>query len=963
MDVELLRPGTAPISPETVLWFEFLLDPDLLLKHLQKPCPDPSPVELITKFYDVISETTKMRHEVDLVEIPSTEPNSEKSSHAKHVALKILSMKIAAFLKWNLESIQTLPFKTQISLLQDLLFFTNDKNTSEIPSVEVQDIHLIKPHSLFAFVLFHRWLLKTSMHKVSSNWPLRCGVNDVSPVDINFMCSPENIKKSVLFLTDAMNWEILPTILTFECFVLPTEANDFLQFQWDNCLSISKDEFCAQINFDLGTLFFYKEEYEQAKPYFSHCLECLTVTSKVNEFLDVDRQMLETYINACCGSPEISKRNLLEQLNLSIVNQYKGVTTILQHDNVYKEIPLIHRLTLELDIQGALSSGAFTVARDLLFKIKALNVVRSVLDKKPIYQCSFVSNKNVDMFLWAFQVSWKSFSQIDKQLLKAYLLELILKGDFPDLLTCIESAKDFDILEKLDIQYIHNYQYKYSIPERLSKTSLNMIEFSKKRKPRMELRQLEQELIDTYNFKEIKELLVKIAVINLGTSVWNINPQWELPIPLQSVLKSLPRGFHQDYAYIMLAKSKEQLLNKNWSLSIELLQILEEELRISNCNIPKLMKLISWEILLVQITQLIDEWPKHTVDKYALANACEACLQTNDIVLPRTEIVEQCAVYLLNLGRWDFLINYEKRRPTFEITSSIASSCQEMAKQKGNKKVSKTLWDIVLPIFATNQLKRNNSGHHDISSLKNNLISIFFKLKDSWCLAVVISLLAKLFNILKDESSLDLQVDCTNLWPAVVSNANSYNPATVCELLSEIVIQALKHYPTNVSWLRLMGDINFASGHYRTSLSYYLKSLMIFNDYFNIPVRNEDHIFRRMVKCCTNLGCYTQAAVLCQFLEETDYLLAFRILADQKTSSDAVDAYYHCFWDTSILEYLIHTHNKKGEFQRRKCAVQVIGSLELNSNNNDEIQKEASNLRKGTFLRALSKQFVFVNSE
>lgn len=113
-----------------------------------------------------------------------------------------------------------------------------------------------------------------------------------------------------------------------------------------------------------------------------------------------------------------------------------------------------------------------------------------------------------------------------------------------------------------------------------------------------------------------------------------------------------------------------------------------------------------------------------------------------------------------------------------------------------------------------------------------------------------------------------------------------------------------------------------------------------------------------MIKCCTSLGCNTQAAVLCQFLEDPDYTLAFRILSDQKTCNDAVDAYYHCFWDTNILEYLIYVHNKKGEFQRRKCAIQVIGLLELNSNNNEEIQREASNLRKSTFLRAMCKQYV-----
>lgn len=39
MDVDLLRPGTVPIAPETILWFEFLLDKDLLLKHLEKEFP------------------------------------------------------------------------------------------------------------------------------------------------------------------------------------------------------------------------------------------------------------------------------------------------------------------------------------------------------------------------------------------------------------------------------------------------------------------------------------------------------------------------------------------------------------------------------------------------------------------------------------------------------------------------------------------------------------------------------------------------------------------------------------------------------------------------------------------------------------------------------------------------------------------------------------------------------------
>jgi integrator complex subunit 8 len=91
---------------------------------------------------------------------------------------------------------------------------------------------------------------------------------------------------------------------------------------------------------------------------------------------------------------------------------------------------------------------------------------------------------------------------------------------------------------------------------------------------------------------------------------------------------------------------------------------------------------------------------------------------------------------------------------------------------------------------------------------------------------------------------------------------------TAHDTLSQVVSQALQYYPTNVPWLRLMGDVNFANGHYNVSLKYYLKSLLICNDYFNIPVRHDDHVFRRMIKCCVALGCNTPPAFLRHVLEE-----------------------------------------------------------------------------------------------
>ena len=75
-----------------------------------------------------------------------------------------------------------------------------------------------------------------------------------------------------------------------------------------------------------------------------------------------------------------------------------------------------------------------------------------------------------------------------------------------------------------------------------------------------------------------------------------------------------------------------------------------------------------------------------------------------------------------------------------------------------------------------------------------------------------------------------------------------------------------------------------------------------------------------------------------------------------------MDAYYPCIWDLTILEYLINLHNKRGETQRKQQVIKIIGLLELNSNNNEEIQREAANIRRGQFLRALTNQYSILSN-
>lgn len=90
------------------------------------------------------------------------------------------------------------------------------------------------------------------------------------------------------------------------------------------------------------------------------------------------------------------------------------------------------------------------------------------------------------------------------------------------------------------------------------------------------------------------------------------------------------------------------------------------------------------------------------------------------------------------------------------------------------------IYSLVLPAFGPSpqQYKRNTSGHTlhhrdsptaQQSHLRASLAQFLSKLRDTTVLGIMISLLARLHNVLKDEPSQELMVDNTALWPAVVS--------------------------------------------------------------------------------------------------------------------------------------------------------------------------------------------------
>lgn len=80
--------------------------------------------------------------------------------------------------------------------------------------------------------------------------------------------------------------------------------------------------------------------------------------------------------------------------------------------------------------------------------------------------------------------------------------------------------------------------------------------------PNLELGALKRQLIGCTTANAVRALLVKctnliISEPNLSLEPWHINPSWIMPIQIKSVLLSLPRGFLQDFTYILISKAKD----------------------------------------------------------------------------------------------------------------------------------------------------------------------------------------------------------------------------------------------------------------------------------------------------------------------------------------------------------------------------------------------------------------------
>ena len=186
-------------------------------------------------------------------------------------------------------------------------------------------------------------------------------------------------------------------VFSYDTFV-PLHSNcDKMQQNFDAMKEISNAELRAQINFDLVGFYLFSKDYKAARLAANDCrtnhseMKNNYQQKSISDYIycHLDENELEGYLLAC-GLSETPVK-LMEKLNISLLNNYDDIIEIMKQDNREREIPLVNRRIIELDIEGARSQGLLKKKKDLDMNVAALNVIRSIFEEGSIFA-------NIDYF-------------------------------------------------------------------------------------------------------------------------------------------------------------------------------------------------------------------------------------------------------------------------------------------------------------------------------------------------------------------------------------------------------------------------------------------------------------------------------------------------------------------------------------------------------------------------------------
>ncbi|NXH92570.1 INT8 protein, partial [Edolisoma coerulescens] len=982
--------SSRPCTPPQTSWFEFVLEEALLEQHLQKPSPDPPPVQLIVQFLEQASKPSV--NEQNQVQPP---PDNKRNR-----ILKLLALKVAAHLKWDLDVLEkSLSVPVLNMLLNELLCIS--KVPPGTKHVDV-DLSSLPPTTAMAILLYNRWAIRTI---VQSSFPVK--QVKPGPPQLNVMNQiqqekelTENILKvlkeqaadSILVLEGALKLNkdlYVHTIRTLDLLAMePGMVNGETESSTAG-LKISAEEIQCQVCYDLGAIYFQQGStnaavHEKAKEKFFRTKELIAKNGSSSLHFTIDEERLAGYCQACevltSSSDDASQQATpYSQIHSCMKSgKYQDLVKIFLEDNLTLSLPEQFRQSVLRELFQKAQQGNDALD-EVCFKVCVCNTVCDVLQGRiiDIQFCQLFlkpSKEKIDFLLevCSGSINLENASEELKRKMAAFLKNLCLGMEDLQFVFMISSHELFIKLLKDDERKLLIDQMRKRSPRINLCTKPVTSFYDIPASASVNIGQLEHQLILSVDPWRIRQILIELHGMTSERQFWTISNKWEVPNVYGNVILGIKDSLTRDLVYILMAKGLHCCAIKDF---VHAKQLFAACLELVTEFSPKLRQVMLNEMLLLDIyTHEAGAGVSGERPPSDLISRVRGYLEMRVPDIPlRQVIAEECVAFLLNWCENEYLtmqvpLPLVQTNPYVKLGQLLAATCKELPGPKESRRTAKDLWEVVVQICSvSNQHKRGNDGRVSLIKHRESTLGImysswecffFFPLQEPLVLTTILSLFVKLHNVREDIVN-DIAAEHISIWPSSIPNLQSVDFEAVAITVKELVSYALTINANNHFWLIIQADIYFATNQYSAALHYYLQAGAVCSDFFNKMVPPDvytDQVIKRMIKCCSLLNCHTQVAILCQFLREVDYKTAFKALQEQN-SHDAMDSYYEYIWDVTILEYLTYLHHKRGETDKRQIAIKAIGQTELNASNPEEVLQLAAQRRKKKFLQAMAKLY------
>ncbi|XP_064444171.1 integrator complex subunit 8 isoform X3 [Mirounga angustirostris] len=897
--------SSRPCTPPQTSWFEFLLEESLLEKHLRKPCPDPAPVQLIVQFLEQASKPSV--NEQNQVQPP---PDNKRNR-----ILKLLALKVAAHLKWDLDILEkSLSVPVLNMLLNELLCISKvPPGTKHVD----MDLATLPPTTAMAILLYNRWAIRTI---VQSSFPVKQA--KPGPPQLSVMNQMQQEKELTENILKVLKEQASDSILVLEAalklnkdlYVHTMRTLDLLAVEPGMVngetesstagLKIRTEEMQCQVCYDLGAAYFQQGStnsavYENAREKFFRTKELIAEIGSLSLHCTIDEKRLAGYCQACdvLVPSDSTSQQLTSYSQVHIClrsDNYQDVVKIFIEDNLTFSLPVQFRQSVlrELFQKAQQGGSTFVFYRnealdEICFKVCACNTVRDILEGRAI------SVQFNQLFLRPNKEKIDFLLEVCSRSINLEKASDSLKGNMAAFLKNV-------CLGLEDLQYVFMISsHELFITLLKDEERKLLVDQMRKRSPRVNLcikpvtsfydipasasvniGQLEHQLILSVDPWRIRQILIELHGMTSERQFWTVSNKWEVPSVYSGVILGIKDSLTRDLVYILMAKGLHCSTVKDFSHAKQLFAACLELVTEFS---PKLRQVMLNEMLLLDIhTHEAGTGQSGERPPSDLISRVRGYLEMRlpDIPL-RQVIAEECVAFMLNWRENEYLTLQVpafllQNNPYVKLGQLLAATCKELPGPKESRRTAKDLWEVVVQICSvSSQHKRGNDGRVSLikqreSTLgimyRSELLSFIKKLREPLVLTIILSLFVKLHNVREDIVN-DITAEHISIWPSSIPNLQSVDFEAVAITVKELVRYALSINPSTHSWLIIQADIYFATNQYSAALHYYLQAGAVCSDFFNKAVPPDvytDQVIKRMIKCCSLLNCHTQIKAIGQ---------------------------------------------------------------------------------------------------